>query len=177
MTANTMQGDREKALEAGMDDHVPKPVKSGELEAVLRRWLLKEAGEEPLERDARLAVSVKDAKLEDVDDPLHRETLEGLRELGGSELLSDLGEVFSGDTPPRLATLRAAVEGGDADTVERVAHTLAGSSANMGARRMAAICRELQVMGASKDLSKAPVILEQLQEEFGRVRRALAAEV
>lgn len=169
MTANTMQGDREKALEAGMDDHVPKPVKSGELEAILRRWLLKEAGEEPLERDARPAASVKDVKLEDVDDPLHRETLEGLRELGGSELLSDLGEVFSGDTPPRLATLRAAVE--------RVAHTLAGSSANMGARRMAAMCRELQVMGASKDLSKAPVILEQLQEEFGRVRRALAAEV
>src|SRR3712207_7007544 len=39
MTANAMQGDREQALEAGMDDYVPKPVKPKELEAVLERWI------------------------------------------------------------------------------------------------------------------------------------------
>jgi DNA-binding response OmpR family regulator len=39
MTANAMQGDREKALEADMDDYVSKPVKAEDLEAVLSRWV------------------------------------------------------------------------------------------------------------------------------------------
>jgi two-component system, sensor histidine kinase and response regulator len=44
MTANAMQGDREEALKAGMDDYVSKPVTSEKLEAVLKRWLPEEAG-------------------------------------------------------------------------------------------------------------------------------------
>jgi len=38
ITGNAMEGDREKCLEAGMDDYITKPVRPRELEAVLRRW-------------------------------------------------------------------------------------------------------------------------------------------
>jgi len=116
------------------------------------------------------------ANRENLEYPLDRATLEGLRELGGSELIADLDEVFSSDTPPRLANLRVAVESGDAGAVERIAHTLKGGSANMGARRMAGICEELQKAGVSKDLAEALDLLDQLEAEFERVRWALAAE-
>ena len=178
MTANAMQGDREKALAAGMDDYVPKPIKSGELDAILSRWLPVEAGEEPRERDADVppAVPETDADRDEPGDPLDPATLENLRELGGPELILELGEVFASDTPPRLENLCVAVEAGDAEAVKRVAHALTGSSANIGARRMAGICGELQKAGDSKDLAKAPDLLERLRAEFERVRRALLAE-
>jgi len=178
MTANAMQGDREKALQAGMDDYLAKPVKSGELDATLKRWLPRENEEKPrkFDADARTVISEEDANRENLEYPLDRVTLEGLRELGGSELIADLAEVFSSDTLPRLANLQVAVESGDAEAVERIAHTLKGSSANMGARRMAGICEELQKAGVSKDLAGALDLLDQLEAEFERVRWALAAE-
>jgi HPt (histidine-containing phosphotransfer) domain-containing protein len=85
--------------------------------------------------------------------------------------------MFFDDTRSDLRTLREAVEENDARSVERVAHALRGSSGNMGATRMAVICAELQNVGASGDLGHAAELLDRLEEEFGRVRPALEAEV
>jgi HPt (histidine-containing phosphotransfer) domain-containing protein len=84
--------------------------------------------------------------------------------------------MFLDDSSSRLAALREAVEGGDAKSVERIAHTLKGSSGNMGAKRMAKICAELQNDGTSGDLRRAAELLGRLEEEFGRVRPALETE-
>jgi CheY-like chemotaxis protein len=172
MTANAMQGDREKALEAGMDDYVPKPVKREELEAVLKRWIPEEgAGAAVSEGGDELAVATEGTEVS-----LDRDIIEGLRELGGSEMLSELGQMFFDDARSSLATLRKAFEEGDASTVERVAHTLKGSSGNMGAPRMASLCAKLQHAGASEELSSSSELLERLEVEFERVRSALEAE-
>lgn len=68
------------------------------------------------------------------------------------------------------------MEGRNADSVERVAHTLKGSCGNIGAIRMAKICEQLQEMGASEDLMTLPRLLDQLEAEFDRVRTVLEAE-
>ena len=172
MTANAMQGDREKALASGMDDYLPKPVRQEDLGEVLARWVSREDGVvsgdgAPEDRSAR-------AENGSALDP---EVLANLRDLGDAELLAELAEMFFGDASSRLGELREAVEAGDAARVGRVAHTLKGSSGNMGARRMAAICAELQDVGDSGDLAQAPGLLEGLEEEFGRVRPALEAEL
>jgi two-component system sensor histidine kinase/response regulator len=169
MTANAMQGDREKALEAGMDDYVPKPVKAEELEAVLERWISK-----PDEDEATVSAAGDGSATG--EDPLDRGVLAGLRELqeeGEPDILIELIELFLTDVPPQLVALKEALEAGDARSVGRVAHTLKGSSGNMGATRMTTICSELEAVGASGDLSRAPELLERLEEEFGRVRVAL----
>ena len=110
---------------------------------------------------------------------LTKSVLEGLRELqaeGEPDILEELIELFLEEAPPQLVAMREAIEVGDARTVEHLAHTLKGSSGNMGAVRMAPICGELEEAGASAELVRAQGLLEELEVEFGRVRLALEAE-
>jgi two-component system sensor histidine kinase/response regulator len=171
MTASAMQGDREKAIEAGMDDYVSKPVKLEELERVLGRWGSgPRAGVYPQE-------SSKTEPTDETIEHLDRATLDNVRELGGPEMISELAEMFVEDTCKALQALEAASADGDADSVMRISHTLKGSSSNMGAMRMAEICAELERTGASEDLTHARELLERLEAEFECVRPALTAEV
>jgi two-component system, sensor histidine kinase and response regulator len=170
MTANAMQGDREKALAAGMDDYLAKPVRQEELDEVLGRWVSRE---ETGTSEAQTAGKPPDGN----GSALDPEVLANLRDLGDAELLTELAEMFFDDATSRLAELREAVEAGDAAGVKRVAHTLKGSSGNMGAMRMSALCAGLQDVGDSGDLAPARGLLEDLEDEYGRVRPALEAEL
>ncbi len=76
-----------------------------------------------------------------------------------------------------LVALKEAIEKHDATSVERVAHTLKGSSGNMGATRTAELSDQLQDAGASGDLAAAPALLERLEVEFEHVRSALNTEI
>jgi signal transduction histidine kinase/CheY-like chemotaxis protein len=175
MTANAMQVDREEALEAGMDDYLPKPVKAEELEAVLDRWMIRSGEATVLEPEEGST-----AREDSAEDPLDRSVLAGLRELqeeGEPDVLSELIGLFVANLPPRLVALRESAEAGDAHSVERIAHTLKGSCGNLGAVRMAAICNELEEIGRSENLAAAPARISRLNEEFGRVRVAFEKEL
>jgi HPt (histidine-containing phosphotransfer) domain-containing protein len=91
--------------------------------------------------------------------------------------VAELAGMFLDDARSGLQALEEAVEEGDAPAVERVAHTLKGSSGNMGARRMSDLCAQLEDAGAAGDFARSTELLERLREEFGRVDRALGAEV
>jgi len=172
MTANAMQGDREKALETGMDDYISKPVSSEKLEAVLERWVPEEGVQA-----AALANGNALPVFEGTGPSLDAVVVESLRDLGGNEMLSELTQLFLDDAGLNLVALKEAVEKHDATSVERVAHTLKGSSGNMGATRTAELSDQLQDAGASGDLAAAPALLERLEVEFEHVRSALNTEI
>ena len=166
MTANAMQGDREKALEAGMDDYIAKPVRPEDLDAVLRRWIPRP--EEPPARD--------DGKHPAVDLGV-LESRRGPQRQGDPDKLARIVLLFIEDVPLRLESLRQAVQMGEAQKVEETAHLLKGGSGYMGAVRMAEICARLQELATSGDLTRAPDLLDALEEEFERVHPALQAAV
>ena len=157
MTADAMQGDREKALAAGMDDYIAKPVQREHLDAVLGRWI-------PEQEPPALDLSVLESR-------------RGPQEDGEPDKLARIVGLFIDDVPLRLEELRLTAEKGEAQEVEETAHMLKGGSGYMGATRMAEICAEIQELGASGELSSVPELLDALQAEFERIRPALEAAV
>jgi PAS domain S-box-containing protein len=173
MTANALRGDRERALEAGMDDYLTKPVKPAEVGAMLERWIPgpSEGGEESYGQ----AGSVSQAGREQTS-ALDETVISGLRELqdeGGPDIIAELSGMFLQDAGLRLGEMREALEAADPAALRRAAHTLKGSSGSLGAMRMSELCAELQEMGDSGGLSGTQMKLEELQQAFEAVRPEL----
>lgn len=105
------------------------------------------------------------------------EVLAHLRELeakGSPGLAAYVVEAFLRDTTARVSALREAVARGDTDTTYRVAHTLQGSSAMVGAAGMASRCAELSRASRAGTLDGAGTVVEELAEALETVRRAFA---
>jgi two-component system, sensor histidine kinase and response regulator len=174
MTADAMQGDRERALAAGMDDYIAKPVKHEELEAVLERWI-PDPEQEPLEqRSDGDSGTPEDAPALDLS---VLESRRGHQRDGEPDKLARIVGLFIDDVPIRLDELRQAVERGEAQKLEETAHMLKGGSGYMGAVQMAKICAGIQDLGASGELSRVTELLDELEAEFKRIRPALEAAV
>jgi len=169
MTANAMQGDREKCLAAGMDDYVGKPVKPDELQQALQRWIKTDTppSKNVLSRHAKAASS---------GDSIDMAVLEGFRELqtdGSPDLVAELIEMFLRDTTSRLAVMRKAVFEENVQAIRQDAHSLKGSSSNLGAHRMAALTSELEQLIQNESVHGADAILNRMEDEFARVRELL----
>jgi CheY-like chemotaxis protein/HPt (histidine-containing phosphotransfer) domain-containing protein len=152
MTAHAMKGDRERCLEAGMDDYVSKPIQARELLNVMARVAPPSAG----------AATVVDADA-------------ALQTLGGDPgLLHQLAHAFLDDYPRSLARVRAAVTAGEATAVERAAHSLKGAVGVFGAPRAMAAAQRLETLGRLGALEEATGAFAALETELLQVRRALS---
>jgi two-component system sensor histidine kinase/response regulator len=156
MTASAMKGDREKCLEAGMDDYVSKPVTPEALEAVLRRWVHPPAvptAKEPPEAPAAdgLLDETIVSSLMSVDDD--------------GSLMDEVVATFLKIAPVRLGAIRKAAKG-DPAQLERAAHSFLGSCGNLGCRAMADLCARLEVLGRSGSTEGAAEIARALEEQY-----------
>ncbi|HYC91084.1 MAG TPA: response regulator [Thermoanaerobaculia bacterium] len=146
LTANALAGDRERCLDAGMNDYLSKPIVEEELVRVLDRFLPRA--------------------------PLDGQVLDRLREVS-PDFVREIAVVYLDDAPARLAALREAVQKQDAHAVSTAAHAFRSGSANIGATAVSALCGELERMGREESLSDAARTLADLEREYARVEQAL----
>ena len=171
-TANAMEGDREECLEAGVDDYLSKPIRLDDLSRALARC-------RPLARTGAQR-TVPGGSGTGSRETLDHAALERLvSSLGGGDegwrTVRELLDTFIEDGAAQIATLRAAIARGDAEEAQRAAHTLKSSSATFGAHSFSELCRELETLGRLGELDAAPELLERAENEWERVREALAA--
>ena len=136
MTANAMASDRISCLEAGMNDHIAKPIDPDQLFGVLLRWIRRADGDGRAARAGAGAAHCSDSRAGEADlvDSRHRRACGPEADGRQSQALRELCCANSPSSRPALWTpFEAALSLGDAATAERAAHSLKGAAATLGA--------------------------------------------
>jgi len=156
MTANAMDGDRERCLDAKMDDYVAKPVKINKLQEVLLKWIPQSPAKEP-------------CSLTPVDMSI-------LLEVSGADPsgLNYLIQCHLEQSRKSLCDLEQAINSHSVFDIRRVAHGLIGSSSSFGAQRIIPPLKELESVTKRGEFPKnAKELLIQIKDEFGRIEQYL----
>ena len=178
MTANAMAGDRERCLQAGMDDYLAKPVHPAELRATLARHLGGAGGDR---RDAGMPAAAAvpagtGTAGRPADGPGHVDVplvdAAQLRDLGilgedGRNVLRELTNLFAVETPELIARIGDGIDGRTPNRVQAAAHTLKGSAGAIGAARIAILAADLDALAKAGSLDGAESLLSRIDGAFG----------
>ena len=147
MTAHAMSGIREKCLEAGMNDHMSKPINPPELAAALVRWIKPKAKKTPAPQpDLIFSAQRKIKHTQDLPERMPGlDISDALKRLDGNrKLLKKLLIQFADEYSDTAEILRKALDSGDIEYIRRTAHTIKGVAGNIGAGDLSKAARELE---------------------------------
>lgn len=188
MTAHALHGDRQRCLDAGMDDYVSKPLDPRKVFQAIERWAesapqittgelkLLEAQSDFVEMDApeeptnpmQTVVAQPDEPAGNMELPLDVESAL-VRFSEDRDFYYNLLYDYLHSLPLRLAEMRAALENGDSQTLSYLAHNLKGVSANFGAWQLAQLSNRLDNYCQSGDLAEAQALLPEVEAAIGRL--------
>lgn len=180
VTAHAMQGDRERCLGAGMDDHLTKPFSRERLSEVISAWLRSEFSDADPGSSVVVAgpscpttgAESEAAGLE-VLDPKPLDQLADLPDAEQLGLVAQVISIFLETSCPFGDVIRDAAANGDAEGLAFAAHRLKSSSVEVGAMRLSHLCGQLEERGREGNLDRVDAMAAELQEELERVREHL----
>jgi len=166
MTAHALKGDRDKCLEAGMNDYISKPVTTSALKEILEKLL-------GVDRNDKASLPPPTPTL---PVPVNVERLNEITD-GDHAFEQELIESFLADTAGHVTEIESAVRERDGEALKLQAHAIKGSSANAGARRLEEIALRLEAIRVEEQSERARELLVDLRSEFERVREYLRNHV
>ena len=173
VTANAMQGDREKCLQAGMDDYLSKPIRPEELSEILSKWLPR--SETPSSSVIEPVEASPSPSTNEVTSPevVNHETLEELEILGGREFLHTMIQSFVADALECVTLIEQALDKQDLTQIQETAHGLKGISRNMGATALAQVALDLETACQGEQPTIPSAYRDSIQNVFQTTRQNL----
>jgi len=169
VTADALQGDKEKCIQAGMDDYITKPIRIADIQGVLDRW--------GKIASARSAKSQKPAGTSETDE-LERAMLDRIQQLGletDPDFVLELIDSYAPLFQKQYNDLQDAYAKKDTGKLLYAAHSLKGASLNIGATHLAAVCRTLEDLTEQEDFDTAGSLMADLKETLQKTSGALQA--
>ena len=171
MTANAMTGDREKALAAGMNDHITKPIDVKELLIALRKWVKPVKEKASREKEALPNKKIDTGALPENLEPLPGINIQtGLTRLtGDTSLYRNLLKRFAGNQADTAIKIHQALITKDIKTAQRLAHTIKGVSGNISATLVFESATHLDDALRNKDIQTAMTLLPDFSARLSEV--------
>lgn len=161
MTAHAMKGDRDRCLEAGMDEYLSKPIRGRQIAEMFAKLRL-----QPAVSTGDTGVARSDSQDDGGETELinWKEALAGVD--GDRELLKAVIDAFAQEAPALLDSVQTVLESGDSKTLHRTGHTIKGSLLSLGAPGPAELAKKLELIGAAGSTEGAAAIMEELSQQM-----------
>ncbi len=173
LTANAIKGDKERCIDAGMDDYLSKPIEpKGVIDMINSKLPDKDVCDESRQQPATVQDTQSNSDASDgstnaQENPFDMESLFN-RCMSNQEFLEKILHKFQDQALGRLSEIEESVRAGDAEQLSLLAHAFKGLTANLSARALSLTAYDLERLAKSGDLTKAEECLENLRNELKR---------
>lgn len=172
MTAFASPEDRQACLDAGMNDYTPKPITMEDLERMIKKWVNKNT----MEKNVKIVEDTANVSgLSDLLDPVTINRLIDIGKATDPGFTLQVLEMFAKQAPSCIEEMRTGLSSGDYTTMWKSAHKLKGTCLNIGAKKVAEVCKEIERKGRNLEVAGLQGLIMQLEVDYTGTYKELSS--